>query len=117
MIYDYMDIRRHMMGEDIYIGDLQKELSKLDGVENLASIRIFTKVGSDAGSSDDASTQQMVDYTACNYDDYEEYESETTGENEIDLRKSDYTLFSEANSMFEIKYKNNDIKVEVRTRN
>lgn len=117
MIYDYMDVRRHMMGEDIYIGDLQKELSKLDGVENLVSIRIFNKVGSDAGYSDDASTQQMVDYTACNYDDYEEYESETTGENEIDLRKSDYTLFSEANSMFEIKYKNNDIKVEVRTRN
>lgn len=117
LIYDYMDIRRHMMGEDIYIGDLQKELSKLDGVENLVSIRIFNKVGSDAGYSDDASTQQMVDYTACNYDDYEEYESETTGENEIDLRKSDYTLFSEANSMFEIKYKNNDIKVEVRTRN
>ena len=117
MIYDYMDIRRHMMGEDIYIGDLQKELSKLDGVENLVSIRIFNKVGSDAGYSDDASTQQMVDYTTCNYDDYEEYESETTGENEIDLRKSDYTLFSEANSMFEIKYKNNDIKVEVRTRN
>ena len=52
-----------------------------------------------------------------NYDNYEEYESETTGENEIDLRRSDYTLFSEANSMFEIKYKNNDIKVEVRTRN
>ena len=117
MIYDYMDIRRHMMGEDIYIGDLQKELSKLDGVENLVNIRIFNKIGSAAGYSDDASTQQMVDYTACNYDDYEEYESETTGENEIDLRKSDYTLFSEANSMFEIKYKNNDIKVEVRTRN
>ena len=117
MIYDYMDVRRHIMGEDIYIGDLQKELSKLDGVENLVSIRIFNKVGSDAGYSDDASTQQMVDYTACNYDEYEEYESETTGENEIDLRKSDYTLFSEANSMFEIKYKNNDIKVEVRTRN
>ena len=117
MIYDYMDVRRHMMGEDIYIGDLQKELSKLDGVENLVSIRIFNKVGSAAGYSDDASTQQMVDYTTCNYNDYEEYELQTTGENEIDLRTSDYTLFSEANSMFEIKYKNNDIQVEVRTRN
>ena len=117
MIYDYMDIRRHMMGEDIYIGDLQKELSKLDGVENLVSIRVFNKIGSNAGYSDDASTQQMIDYTTCNYNECDEYESQTTGENEIDLRKSDYTLFSEANSMFEIKYKNNDIKVEVRTRN
>ena len=53
--------------------------------------------------------------------DYELYyrgkDKRAAGENEIDLRKSDYTLFSEANSMFEIKYKNNDIKVEVRTRN
>ena len=115
MVYDYMDIRRHIMGEDIYVGDLQKEISKLDGVDNLASIRVFNKVG--VGYSEDASTQQMVDYSSCDIDEYDEYESETVNDNEIDLKRSDYMLFSEANSMFEIKYKNNDIKIEVRTRN
>lgn len=115
MVYDYMDIRRHIMGEDIYVGDLQKEISKLDGVDNLASIRVFNKVG--VGYSEDASTQQMVDYSSCDIDEYDEYESETVSDNEIDLKRSDYMLFSEANSMFEIKYKNNDIKIEVRTRN
>ena len=36
---------------------------------------------------------------------------------EFDLKKSDYMLFSEANSMFEIKNKNSDITIIVKTRN
>ena len=115
MVYDYMDIRRHIMGEDIFIGDLHKELSKLDGVENLVSLRIANKVGE--GYSEDATTQQLRDKTDCmhNIDYTQQYED--IDDNEIDLDKSDYTLFSESNSMFEIKYKSRDIKVEVRTRN
>ncbi len=115
LVYDYMDIRRHMMGEDIFVGDLQKEVSKLDGVINLVKMRIFNKVGN--GYSDDKITQPLVDTTNCNYDEYEEYEQQELDENEIDLLKSDFMLFSEANSMFEIKNKNTDIKVIVKTRN
>lgn len=114
MVYDYMDIRRHLMGEDIFVGDLQKEISKLDGVINLVSLRVFNKVG--VGYSEDGTTQQLVDPTTCNYDEYEDYEQQEIGDNEIDLKKSDYMLFSEANSMFEIKYKNSDIVVEVKVR-
>lgn len=114
LIYDYMDIRRHTMGEDIYIGDLQKEISKLDGVENLVSLRVFNMVGIENGYSKDGTTQELVDQSTCCYDEYGEYIAEDM--DEIDLKKSDYTLFSEANSMFEIKKKNNDIKVEVRSR-
>ena len=110
-----MDIRRHMMGEDIFVGDLQKEVSKLDGVINLVKMRIFNKVGN--GYSDDKITQPLVDTSNCNYDEYEEYEQQELDENEIDLLKSDFMLFSEANSMFEIKNKSTDIKVIVKTRN
>lgn len=115
LVYDYMDIRRHMMGEDIFVGDLQKEVSKLDGVINLVKMRIFNKVGN--GYSDDKITQPLVDTSNCNYDEYEEYEQQELDENEIDLLKSDFMLFSEANSMFEIKNKSTDIKVIVKTRN
>lgn len=116
MVYDYMDVRRHLMGEDIFIGDLQKEISKLDGVINLVSLRIFNNVGE--GYSEDAITQQLVDTANCNYTEYDEYEQgDNPYNNEIDLRKSDYMLFSEANSMFEIKNKNADITVEVKVRN
>lgn len=114
-VYDYMDIRRHMMGEDIFIGDLQKEISKLDGVINLVRLRIFNKVGS--GYSDDETTQELVQTANCCYDEYEEYDQQVTEGPEIDLLKSDYMLFSEANSMFEIKNKSSDIKVIVKTRN
>lgn len=116
MVYDYMDVRRHMMGEDIYVGDLQKEISKLDGVDNLVSLKVFNKIG--VGYSDDSTTQQLANRSDCtNFDNYEDFSDEETDENEIDLSKSDYTLFSENDSMFEIKYKNKDIKVEVRVRN
>ena len=111
MIYDYMDIRRHLMGEDIFIGDLQKEISKMDGVINLVYLKVFNKVGN--GYSDDYITQQLVDPTVCG-NDYDE--TQINFENEIDLRQSDYMLFSEANSMFEVKNKASDIVVEVMTR-
>ena len=78
-------------------------------------MRIFNEVGN--GYSDDTITQELVDTTNCNYDEYEEYEQQLINKDEIDLLKSDYMLFSEANSMFEIKNKMSDIKVIVKTRN
>jgi len=112
LIYNYMDIRRHLMGEDIFVGDLQKEISKLDGVINLVYLKIYNNVGENY--SHDTITQPFIDPTVCNYEGYDE--TMDVG-NEIDLRESDYMLFSEANSMFEIKFKNTDIVVEVMTRN
>lgn len=113
-VYDYMDIRRHLMGEDIFVGDLFKEISKLDGVLNLVNLRITNKVGDGDGYSNDATTQPLVELCECCNDEYEDYEAL---ENEIDLKASDYMLLSEANSMFEIKEKNTDITVIVKTRN
>ena len=107
---DYMDIRKHQMGEDIFLGDLQKEIGKLDGVNNVIELRVYNPVGD--GYSDDAITQQLIDVSDCCYD-YAE-----AGENfdrQIDLKASDMVLFSEANSMFEI-LNDNDIKVRVKQR-
>jgi len=97
---DYMDIRRHQMGEDIFIGDLEKEISKLDGVQNLIDLRCYNKVGD--GYSETQISQQMVS-------------NGDTFTDEVDLRESDKTLFSEAGCMFEIKYAN-DIQINVRER-
>lgn len=109
LVYDYMDVRKHLMGEDIYLGDLQKEISKLDGVVNLSSLRITNKVG--GSYSMDAITQKLRTKEGCNTQD------EEILENEIDLKSSDYVLYSEANSMFEIHNKTRDILVEVKVRN
>ena len=114
LVYDYMDIRKHLMGDDIFVGDLEKEISKLDGVINLVKMRIFNKVGD--GYSTDRSTQQLVNVSDCDFEEHDTYDGQTN-QNEINLEKSDYMLFSEADSMFEIKYKNRDIEVIVKTRN
>ena len=115
LVYDYMDIRKHLMGDDIFVGDLEKEISKLDGVINLVKMRIFNKVGE--GYSTDRSTQQLVNVSDCDFEELDAYDRQIQNQNEINLEKSDYILFSEADSMFDIKYKNRDIEVIVKTRN
>ena len=50
-IQDYMDINKHRMGEDIFIGDLEKEITKCDGVINLVDIRVYTEPGSETSST------------------------------------------------------------------
>lgn len=104
---DYMDIRKHFLGEDIFLGDLEKEISKLDGVSNLIELRCYDK-GGEEGYSSDTITQPYVTANFCCIDDDD-------SPNRIDLKSSDKVLISEAHSMFEIKNMK-DIKVNVKIR-
>ena len=102
------------MGEDIFVGDIEKEISKLDGVQNLIELRVYNKVGSHDGYSDNESTQEIMSYDECGklYDE----ERNDLSDRRIDLKKSDKILFTESNSMFEVKYKEKDIRVNVKQR-
>lgn len=111
-IYDYMDVRRHQMGEDIYLGDLQKEITKLDGVVQFVSMTCRNIT--DDGYSEDVTTQETISEDDPCYSEYADGSNETT--NLIDLKSSDYILFSEANAMHEIKYKEKDITVITKVR-
>lgn len=111
-VYDYMDIRRHQMGEDIYLGDLQKEITKLDGVIQFVSMICENKYGE--GYSEDITMQETVDPNDPCFSDNEDMTNETS--KIIDLKASDYILFSEANSMHEIKNKDKDIVVITKVR-
>ena len=113
-ITEYMDIRNHLMGDEYFIGDLEKEISKLDGVKNLIELRVYNKVGTENGYSADETTQQLIDPNDCCYDEYGEGNSNF--DRRIDLKASDKILFTEANSLLEIKYPNRDIRVNVRER-
>lgn len=104
LVKGYMDIRRHEMGEDIFVGDLEKEISKLDGVVNLIELRCYNKVGE--GYSDTEITQPLME------DD--RYGLDTK---RIDLMETDKILFSDFGNMFEIKYpESGDIRVNVKVR-
>ena len=116
LIKDYMDIRKHIMGEDIFLGDLEKEISKQDGVVNLIALRCFNKVGSTDGYSNSEINQTLVDYSSCS--DANTYASlgGYVEANEINLNESDKVLYSAIDTMFEIKYPNRDIKVHIKQR-
>lgn len=115
LVYDYMDIRKHRMGDDVFVGDIEKEISKLDGVQNLVAVRVFNKFGTGNGYSKSMISQEFVVHNECDNTTLDEGDTQTN-DYEVDLRKSDKMLFTEANSMFEIKYKNQDIKVIVKQR-
>lgn len=102
VISRYMDIRKHDMGEDVFVGDISKEISKVDGVMNLVKLRVFNKY--DNGYSTDRTEQDLV--TGCDSMNGE-------GLDEIDLDASDMMLYSAGNMcMFEIKNPDDDIKIE-----
>lgn len=112
LVRDYMDIRKHMMGEDIFLGDLEKEISKLDGVLNLIELKCYNKVGD--AYSDTAITQELVGASSCGTaDNTGELESEY---GKIDLKASDKVLYGDIGTMYEIKFPNSDILVNVKVR-
>ena len=116
LVQDYMDIRRHIMGEDIFLGDLEKEISKLDGVINLIALRCYNKVGSEEGYSDNEINQTTVDSNSeCSIMKNDQLGG-SYNENEIDLSESEKVLYSSIDSMFEIRYPNQDIQIFCKSR-
>lgn len=110
-VYDYMDIKKHEMGEDIFLGDLQKTISQLDGVINIAKFNAVNKVGD--RYSNDKITQELIESSdCCLNEDYDFNDTDAI----INLNSSDMILYSEANSMFEILDKDQDIVINVKTR-
>ena len=103
------------MGEDIFLGDLEKEISKEDGVVNLIALRCYNKVGENKYSND-VINQTMVDYSSCaSASRYDSLGGEMD-DNEIDLNASDKVLYSAIDTMFEIKYPNTDIRCKIKQR-
>lgn len=98
-IKDYMDINKHQLGEDIYISDLEKEVTKVDGVINITDLRIYNEVGGEYSPT--ATAQGTIDV-----------DGEDVTRKQIDLVSSMYVLDSEADEMFEIKFPDKDIRIQ-----
>ena len=102
-IKDYMDVNKHLMGEEIYVGDLQKEIGKIDGVINLISLKVFNETGSDYSKS--TVSQEVIPA-----------EGKETGRYEVDLEATDGILYNEGDTMMEIKKPETDIRIRIKER-
>ena len=101
-ITQYMDVNSHIMGDEIYIGDLEKEISKIDGVINLISLKVVNEIGG-AYSNTSVSQETYID-------------EENEDKNVIDLDATDGILYNDGDTMMEILDPSKDIRVRLKER-
>jgi hypothetical protein len=94
-VQNYMNINNFQMGENVYLSPLVEIINNVGGVLNVIDVRVYNKVG-DGYSLNEISQPYLDNVTR-----------------QIDI-SSDYTLYGDPISMFEIKFPNVDIKVRVK---
>lgn len=97
----YFDVKNFSMGQDIYLSDLIENLNNVGGVLNVINIRVDNLLG--GLYSVNQATQSIVE------------ENNQTIPIVRTLNTSDFTIFGEPNSMYEIKFPEKDIKVRIKT--
>ena len=113
-ITSYMNINKLQMGDDIFVGDIEKEISKVDGVLNLIELRVFNIFGN--GYSNSKITQQIMTAEECNTNTELSDIGETSNRDRVNLQASDKMLYTENDTMFEIRYPSQDIICRVKSR-
>ena len=98
VIRDFFDINKRQMGESLFVSELIRRITDVDGVLNVVSLEILNKFGTRYSSV--KSSDPIVDSA-----------DPESGMAQIDILASNYTLNSDADSMFEIKYPTQDIKI------
>ena len=104
-VRDYFDINKRNMGDDLYVGDLKKEISKIDGVANLIDLRVYNETCD--GYSSTQTNQELSMAGDCN----RQQEEKVPGRYRIDLEASDGIIYSDGDTMLEIKWPEKDIRV------
>jgi len=116
-VKDYFDVSKHEMGDDIFVGDLEKEITLLDGVVSLINLRIF-KIWNGEYSVDVCPLPTLSLGDGCSTRPSEVFITPGDGDSnseEIDLLACDKVLRSDYNSMFEVKNPNVDIQCHIKT--
>lgn len=120
-VTEYFNIKNHDMGNDIFIGDLERNINGIDGVISLIDLRVYS-ITSDNGiySSIPCPLPEKNNIANGNCGDeivnsFEGF-ADATSVFEIDLNSIDHVLYNDIDSMFEIKNPSSDIKVRVKLR-
>ena len=111
-VKDYMDINKLQMGDDIFVGDIEKEISKIDGVQNLIELRVYNIFGN--GYSSTRTQQQVMTFEECKMTEEDNDIGITEDRERINLKTSNKTLYTENDTMFEIRFPQKDIICRVK---
>lgn len=114
-VKEYMKVESHDMGEDIFIGDLEKEITLIDGVLSLISLRVFNIYNGTYSSDKTPFAELSSSSNCCNVDIPTFKTADGANSYCIDLDSIDRVLYSDYNSMFEI-LNDTDIQVRIKTK-
>ena len=116
-IKEYFSVNNHEMGDDIFVGDLEKEIMLLDGVIGIIRMKIY-KIYNGGYSSDVCPLPETSEESVCGSEPSEGFslKDECSCYREIDLDATDYVLYGDYNSMYEIKSPSSDIQIKIKTR-
>lgn len=115
-VKDYMDVDTKDMGEDIFIGDLNKEISMLDGVISLIDMKVY-KINGGSYSTDICPLPSMEDTAnaiCSGADDNGTFRINDANAERIDLDAIDSVLLGDCNAMYEVRNPNLDIQVRIK---
>lgn len=108
-VLNYFDVNSRFMGEEIYVGDVEKEVSKVDGVINLISFLVYNEHG--AGYSKTHIGQEIIKMSEF---DEEVYYLGDGDADMIDIEATDGILYGDGDCMFEVKNPEKDIRVRIK---
>lgn len=110
----YFAVADHDMGDDIFLGDLEKELNLIDGVISLIDLRVYNIYGGSSYSPDKCPLPERLTGDSCNSVSTMVYNIPDDAKCfEVDLDAIDHVLYGDYNAMYEI-YDVNDIQVRAK---
>lgn len=114
-VKEYFNVENHDMGEDIFVGDLEKEITLLDGMISVIGLRVY-KIWNGTYSPDECPLPTVVEGSACDVSMSNAFEvGDGAIAEQIDLDAIDHVLLNDYNAMYEI-LNDNDIRVRLKLR-
>lgn len=114
VVKSYFDINKHEMGDNIFLGDLEKEITLIDGVVSLIELRVY-KIWNGSYSADKCPLPALIESSACDVPMAKTFNTPDGSLSEqIDLMAVDKVLIGDYNSMYEIKNPNYDIQIRTK---
>ena len=116
VISKYMAVASHDMGEDIFVGDIEKEISLVEGVISLINLNVYMLYNG-AYSIDRPPLPTTSPNSDClGFDSEYTIEDDTANFEMIDLSRTDMVLYCDSNAIFEVKYPETDIQIRCKIR-
>lgn len=113
-VYEYMNVASHDMAEDIFLGDLEKEINMLDGVIAMIGIRCYNIVNGGYSSDYCPLPIYTTDESPCSADEDYSFVVDSGAEVwQINLDEIDHVLYGDYNAMYEVRNRT-DIRCRIK---